>query len=68
MVLMKLNRQKMKNRMILKGWNLSDLARELKTSREWARQLMDEEKDVRLTTVQKLADVLGFPDAKDLVI
>ena len=65
---MELNREKIKAMMILKNWNNSDLAREMNTSREWTRQIMQEKKDVRLSTVDKIANALGFPNPKDLII
>lgn len=63
-----LNREKIKAMMLLKGWTNADLARGLGSSREWIRQVMDEEKDLRLSTIDKWAKVLGFVNPKDLII
>lgn len=67
--MLKLNKEKINAMLILRGWNKSDLSRALGTSREWAGQLTrgKKDKDVRLSTIQKIADVLGFAKAKDLI-
>ncbi len=64
---MKLNREKIKKTLTLKGWNQTDLAKKAGVSRQWIDRLMDEDKDIRLSTVQIIANALEF-DAKDLLI
>lgn len=64
---MRLNRDKVKKTLELKGWTQSDLAEKTGFSRQWISQILEEDKDVRLSTVEMLANALDY-DAKDLLV
>ena len=64
---MKLNREKIRQTLSDKGWSMAELARQSNVSRQWIFSILnDDEKDVRLSTVNALAAALEI-DSMELI-
>ena len=66
-ITMKINRDRIDYELTRLGWNIPKLAQKAEVSKQWIYHVLSDGKDVRLSTIQKIADALGI-NAKDLII